>query len=89
MKIGFEAVVEIHNGLNRGELTFMMSSLFGGLNCAVGETDRGGRVRKGEGEARGRVQSTMHPEMKWIIECGINTANNLGSPPLTKKEEKK
>lgn len=19
--------------------------------------------------------------MKWIIECGINTANNLGSPP--------
>lgn len=46
MKIGFEAVVEIHNGLNRGELTFMMNSLFGGLSCAVGETEAGGCERE-------------------------------------------
>lgn len=25
--------------------------------------------------------------MKWIIECGINTANNLGSPTFKKKEK--
>lgn len=29
----------------------------------------------------------VHPEMKWIIECGINTANNLGSLPFKKKEK--
>lgn len=33
------------------------------------------------------VQSMVHPEMKWIIECGINTANNLGSPPFKEKEK--
>lgn len=85
MKIGFEAVVENHNGLSHEELTFLMNSLFGGFNCAVGETEAGGC--KGRGEARGRVQSTVHPKMKWIIECGINTAKNLGSPPLKKKEK--
>lgn len=25
--------------------------------------------------------------MKWIIECGINTTNNLGSPTFKKKEK--
>ena len=42
----------------------------------LGDGDTGGA--KGEG---GRDRSVVHPEMKWIIECGINTANNLGSPP--------
>lgn len=37
---------------------------------------------KGEGRATGRVQSMEQAEMKWIIECGINTANNLGKAPL-------
>lgn len=37
--------------------------------------------------ARGRVQSMMQPEMKWIIECGINTANSLGSPPFQKERK--
>lgn len=49
---------------------------------------RGGCKRRGEtGWGGVRVQSTVHPEMKWIIECKINTANNLGSP-LFKKNEK-
>lgn len=47
----------------------------------------GDRDRRVRGEARGRVQSMVHPEMKWIIECGINTANNLRSPPFRKKEK--
>ena len=34
---------------------------------------KGGR----EGRRGARVQSTVYPEMKWIIECGINTANKL------------
>lgn len=51
--------------------------------CSVTE----GGWCKGSGETRGRVQSMVHPEMKWIIECGINTANNLGSPPFRKKEK--
>ena len=51
--------------------------------------DRGQEAAEGRWEAGGRVQSTVQPEMKWIIECGINTANNLGSPhPLFPKERK-
>lgn len=77
----FKAVVEKHNGPSHGELTFLMNSLFGGFNCAVGRLRREGvggwRVRRGAG-----VQSMVHPKMKWIIECGINTANNLRSPPF-------
>lgn len=46
---------------------------------------RGGRAQKKGGErrvgTRARVQSTLRPKMRWIIECGINTANDLGSPP--------
>lgn len=42
--------------------------------------DRGGRVQSERGgEGQGSVYGA--PEMKWIIECGINTANKLGSPP--------
>ena len=33
----------------------------------------------------GKVQSTVQPEMKWIIECGINTANKPRKPPFEKK----
>lgn len=36
VKMGFEVVVENHSGLSHGELTFLMNSLFGGFNCAVG-----------------------------------------------------
>lgn len=59
---------------------------------------RGGRAPKKKGGerrvgTRARVQSTRRPKMRWIIECGINTANDLGSPPptpppLSKKKEK-
>lgn len=56
---------------------------------------RGGRAQKKGGGQVGtgaRVQSTLRPKMRWIIECGINTANDLGSPPtsppLLKKKEK-
>ena len=46
--------------------------------------EEGGCKRRGE--QRGRVQSVVQPKMKWIIECGINTANNLVSPPFKKNE---
>lgn len=65
MKIGFEVVVEIHNGLSRGELTFMMNSLFGGLNCAVKETEAGGggyEERRG-GEGQGSVHHAPRDEV--------------------------
>lgn len=72
-----------------------MNSLFGGLYCAVGDTEAGGCKKKKGGRrvgTRARVQSTLRPKMRWIIECGINTANDLGSPPtppsLLKKKEK-
>lgn len=71
-----------------------MNSLFGGLCCAVGDTEAGGHKKRGGGRVgtRARVQSTLRPKMRWIIECGINTANDLGSPPttppLSKKKEK-
>ena len=69
-----------HNSLSRGELTFLMNSLFGGFNCAVGRRwQEGAKKKRGgrEGRRGARVQSTVYPEMKWIIECGINTANKL------------
>lgn len=56
VKIGFEAVVENHNGLSHEELTFLMNSLFGGFNCAVGETG-GGRVQRERG---GKGQGSVH-----------------------------
>lgn len=37
----------------------------------------GGAARR----LRARVQSTLRPKMRWIIECGINTANKLGTLP--------
>lgn len=53
----------------------------------------GGAARR----LRARVQSTLRPKMRWIIECGINTANKLGTLPPTptphphplKREKKK
>ena len=46
-----------HNSLSRGELTFLMNSLFGGFNCAVGRRwQEGAKKKKGgeRGEARGK-----------------------------------
>ncbi len=51
----------------------------------LGDGDRGDAERKGR--HRSRVQSIVHPKMKWIIECEINTANNLGSPLFRKNEK--
>lgn len=42
----------------RNRLTFLMNSLFHGFNVLLGHT--GGRVQRG----RGRVQATVHPQMK-------------------------
>lgn len=42
--------------------------------------DTGGRRPERVKEDRGEVQSRVHPQMKWVIEWGINSANNLGSP---------
>lgn len=39
--------------------------------------DRDRREQRERGEAKGRVQPMVHPKMKWIIECRINTANKL------------
>lgn len=39
-------------------------------------------------EERGfKVQPTVHPEMKWVIECRINTANNLGSSSFKRRRK--
>lgn len=84
-----ESLRKTCNGLSRGELTFLMNSLFGGFNCAVGRRRQEGTKKKErEGRRGARVQSTVYPEMKWIIECGINTANKLWRPPLSKKKRK-
>lgn len=53
--------------------------------CCCGDGGEGGTKGGGGGEGGRRVQSTVHREMKWIIECGINTANNLGSPFQTER----
>lgn len=49
----------------------------------LGTQRREGAKKRGGGGVgtRARVQSTLRPKMRWIIECGINTANSLGSPP--------
>lgn len=74
VKMGFEAVVESHNGLKCWALMFLMSSLFGGFNRSVGWQ----RQEGAKGWGRRRVGCS--PEMKWLIECRINSANNHGSP---------
>lgn len=51
-----------------------------GTQRREGSKKKGGERREG---TRAKVQSTLRPKMRWIIECGINTANDLGSPPNT------
>ena len=50
-----ESLRKTCNGLSRGELTFLMNSLFGGFNCAVGRRRQEGTKKKRErgGEGQG------------------------------------
>lgn len=53
-------------------------------------TQAGGRQGGDGGAGRWggglRFKPVVHPEMKWVIECRINTANNLGSSPFEKRK---
>lgn len=70
------------------ELESLMSSLFGSFNCAVAWHRQEGA--KGVNEERGfKVEPMTHPEMKWVIECRINTANNLGSSSFKRRKKRK